>query len=122
MEALHLEEGDIVFARVKFMESDEAKIRPVLVLSIDAIGIKVACGSTQQVGSPLNHEFDVTGEYVEKVCLKKPTRFDLRKRQYLTPFTDDTSAWVHKGPKGNIRDLRAIGAHILRAYRNSGML
>ena len=121
MEKLIVDEGDILFARVKFMESEDTKIRPVFVLSVTGVRIEVACGSTQQVGAPLPWEFEVTEELVKVARLKKATRFDLRKRQILTPFTDDASVWVHKGPKGNIADLRTIGGDILRAYKNSGM-
>lgn len=117
-----LNEGDIVFARVLFSESEKSKVRPVLVLEVTPFGVKVACGSSQHVGSPLNWEFDVPTSLAGAVHLPRATRFDLRKRQVLTPRLDDVSIWVHKGAVGSIANLREIGGEILHAYKHSGLV
>jgi hypothetical protein len=119
---LQLIEGDIVFARIKFSESEQTKVRPVLVLDITPFGVRVAYGSSQHVGSPLQWEFDVPSHLASAVHLPRATRFDLRCRQVLTPDLGNTAIWVHKGPIGNIEALREIGAEILRAYRHSGLV
>lgn len=101
-----MEVGDVFFGHFENDEGNGGKVRPLLVIEVLEWGVRVCYGTSQQTGDPMPHELILSDEEAKRTGLKKPTRFNLKRRIIAQPGT----------ATGNVVSL---GDHFLRRMRTA---
>jgi hypothetical protein len=114
--------GDIVYSRFPVVKGVPAdKPRPALVAALiefddGVLGVRVAYGRSKKVGELHAGEFAITpvdGAAYGHAGLSYPTKFDLRKQEYL-PYTDQWFGVPPGKPYGQSPKLGVLHPSLFR--------
>lgn len=109
--------GQIVYGPFPIKTSDRRKINHYcLVVSAEESMINVAIGTSSHIDScPKEHEFQVeSAKELNHLRLKKATRFDLTKREWVKP----DGFHIHATVVGN----DALMRRLFKAARSAGLI
>lgn len=77
---MKIEEGDIVIAPFRFMETEKRKLRPCMVLNINPLAVTLVFISSHKLEKTYESEVVLSGEDAKAIGLNMDSRIDFGKR------------------------------------------
>lgn len=78
-----MKEGDVVVAPFHFMDAEDQKLRPCLVLSVDAVSAELVFITSQKLAKAFESEVVLPYEEARLIGLDRASRIDFAKRDRL---------------------------------------